>query len=72
MAVTKIHAIKVTVQAAVDYIADEEKTDGRILVDTYCCGIESAAYDFKMANSLSERSDSKNLAFHLIQSFAPG
>ena len=72
MAVTKIHAIKATVQAAVDYIADEDKTEGRLLVDSYCCGIESAAYDFKMANSLSERSDSKNLAFHLIQSFAPG
>ena len=72
MAVTKIHAIKATVQAAIDYITDDEKTDGRILVNTYCCGIESAAYDFKMANSLSERSDCKNLAFHLIQSFTPG
>ena len=72
MAITKIHAIKSTVQAAVDYITDPDKTDGRILVDTYCCGIESAAYDFQMANSMSERNDCKNLAFHLIQSFTPG
>ena len=39
MAVTKIHAIKATVQAAVDYIADEEKTDGMIQF-TYMIGSE--------------------------------
>ena len=72
MAVTKIHAIKATVQSAVDYICNPNKTDGRILVNTYCCGIQSAAYDFQMANSQSERNDTKNLAFHLIQSFYPG
>ena len=72
MAITKIHAIKTTVQSAVDYICNPEKTDGMILVDTYCCGIQTAALDFEMSNSQSERSDTKNKAFHLIQSFVPG
>ena len=60
MAITKIHAIKTTVQSAVDYICNPEKTDGMILVDTYCCGIQTAALDFEMSNSQSERSDTKN------------
>ena len=72
MAVTKIHAIKSTVQSAVDYISNPDKTDGRILVSTYCCGIQTAAYDFQMANSQSESKPTNNLAFHLIQSFYPG
>ena len=71
MAYTRIHAIKATVQKALKYICNPEKTDGQILVDSFACGIETAHYDFMDALSKSSGVGDKQ-AFHLIQSFAPG
>ena len=71
MAYTKIHAVKATVHKAIKYICNPEKTDGNLLVTSYACAPETAAYDFKAALSRTNASDG-NLAFHLIQSFAPG
>ena len=47
MAITKIHAIKATVHKAVDYICDPAKTDESILISSFGCSPETAAYDFK-------------------------
>lgn len=71
MAYTRIHAIKATVQKALKYICNPEKTDGQILIDSFACGVETAHYDFKDALSKSSGVGDKQ-AFHLIQSFAPG
>ena len=71
MAYTRIHAVKATVQKALKYICNPEKTDGQILIDSFACGIETAHYDFKDALSKSSGVGDKQ-AFHLIQSFAPG
>ena len=71
MAYTRIHAVKATVQKALKYICNPEKTDGQILVDSFACGIETAHYDFMDALSKSSGVGDKQ-AFHLIQSFAPG
>ena len=71
MAYTRIHAVKATVQKALKYICNPEKTDGQILIDSFACGIETAHYDFMDALSKSSGVGNK-LAFHLIQSFAPG
>ena len=71
MAYTRIHAVKATVQKALKYIRNPEKTDGQILVDSFACGIETAHYDFMDALSKSSGVGDKQ-AFHLIQSFAPG
>ena len=71
MAVTKIHAISATVEKAVNYICNPQKTDGEILISTFNCGKESVGYDFMFALNLSNSPD-KNLAYHIIQSFAPG
>ena len=70
MAYTRIHAIKATVQKALKYICNPEKTDGQILIDSFACGIETAHYDFMDALSKSSGVGDKQ-AFHLIQSFAP-
>ena len=70
MANTKIHAIKATVHKAVDYICDPEKTDESILISSFGCSPETAAYDFKFALSKTSQADT-NKAFHLIQSFMP-
>ena len=35
MAVTKTHPIKSTLKAAIDYICNPEKTDGKLLVSAY-------------------------------------
>ena len=71
MAYTKIHAIQATVNKAVDYICNPAKTDEGILISSYGCSPETAAYDFKFALSKTRRSD-PNKAYHLIQSFLPG
>ena len=71
MAYTKIHAITATVHKAVDYICNPEKTDEGILISSYGCSPETAAYDFKFALSKTKQSD-PNKAYHLIQSFLPG
>lgn len=71
MAVTKIHAIKSTLGKAVDYICDEQKTDEKVLISSFGCSPETADLEFHY--TLSKNPDSgPNLAFHLIQSFAPG
>lgn len=71
MAITKIHAIKATVHKAVDYICNPEKTDESILISSFGCSPETAAYDFKFSLSKTSHAD-PNKAFHLIQSFMPG
>lgn len=70
MAVTKIHAIKATLPKAIKYITNPQKTDDKILVSTFACGVETAPYDFNFALSKTKQSD-PNKAFHLIQAFAP-
>ena len=71
MAVTKIHAIRTTLGKAVKYICNEHKTDEKVLITSFGCAPETVEYDFRF--SLSNASDrGKNLAYHLIQSFAPG
>ena len=71
MAYTKIHAITATVNKAVDYICNPTKTDEGILISSYGCSPETAAYDFRFALSKTSQSD-PNKAYHLIQSFLPG
>ena len=75
MATTKIHAIKSTVGKAIKYICNEQKTDHNILISSYGCGVQSAEFDFKFLlgkNQSSGPNSEPNLAYHLIQSFAPG
>ena len=71
MAITKIHAIQATVNKAVDYICNPAKTDESILISSFGCSPETAAFDFKFALSKTNQAD-PNKAFHLIQSFMPG
>lgn len=71
MAVTKIHSIKSTLHKSVAYICNPEKTDGQILISSFACSPQTAEYDFRFALSKTKGSD-PNLAYHLIQSFAPG
>ena len=71
MAYTKIHAIKATVDKAIDYICDPDKTDDKIFISSYSCSPETAAIDFKYTLDHC-RENSPNKAYHLIQAFAPG
>lgn len=71
MAYTKIHAIKATVDKAIDYICNPEKTDEKMYVSSYACSPETAAIDFKYTLDHC-RENSPNKAYHLIQAFAPG
>ena len=71
MAYTKIHAIKATVDKAIEYICNLDKTDEQIYVSSYACAPETAAIDFKYTLDHC-RENSPNKAYHLIQAFAPG
>ena len=70
-AYTKIHAIKATVDKAIEYICNPDKTDEQIYVSSYACAPETAAIDFKYTLDHC-RENSPNKAYHLIQAFAPG
>ena len=71
MAITKIHPIKSTLNLAIDYVVNREKTDEQILISTHKCHQETAHTQF-----LRTRNDAGTkgtvLARHLIQSFLPG
>ena len=71
MAITKIHPIKLTLNLAIDYIVNGDKTDEQILVSTHKCHESTAHTQF-----LRTRNDAGTkgtvLARHLIQSFLPG
>ena len=71
MAYTKIHAIKATVDKAIDYICNPDKTDENIFISSFACSPETAAIDFKYTLDHC-RENSPNKAYHLIQAFAPG
>lgn len=80
MAYTKIHGIKATVNKAISYICDPDKTDDgkNILISSFACSPETAVLDFKYTldhaneQSLVDGKDKENKAFHMFQSFAPG
>ena len=71
MAYTRIHAVKATIDKSIAYICNPDKTEGNTLVSSFSCSPETAAFDFNTALSRTSRKD-PNLAYHLIQSFAPG
>ncbi len=71
MAITKIHAIRSTIQKSVNYICNPHKTDNRILIDSFGCGMYTAGADFLADNSKSKTKSTSIPAYHLIQSFAP-
>ena len=56
MAVTKIKPIKGTLNKALDYIQNPEKTDGKMLVSSFGCSYETA--DIEFAFTLSQALDS--------------
>lgn len=71
MAITKLHPISSTLGKALDYISNPEKTDEGILVSGYACTTETAYQEFEITRENSMKNNGY-LAFHLIQSFAPG
>lgn len=78
MAYTEIHGIKATVNKAIEYICNPDKTDEQIYVSSFACSPETAALDFQYTldhtgeHSFVNGQDRENKAFHLIQAFAPG
>ena len=71
MAVTKTHPIKSTLKAAIDYICNPEKTDGKLLVSSYGCTAETADIEFAWTRRHAIDKGT-NLGRHLIQAFQPG
>lgn len=71
MAITKIHPIYKTLNTAIDYIVNEEKTDKNIYVSSFNCHKNTA--DIQFINTRKTHNvNGTVLARHLIQSFYPG
>ena len=71
MAVTKTHPIKSTLKAAIDYICNPDKTDGKMLVSSFGCAAETADIEFEWTRRHSIDKGTP-LGRHLIQAFEPG
>ena len=71
MAVTKTHPIKSTLKAAIDYICNPDKTDGKLLVSSFGCAAETADIEFEWTRRHSIDKGT-HLGRHLIQVFEPG
>lgn len=71
MSITRIHAIKATIKRSIDYICNPSKTDSETLIYSFGTTVEYAPQMFSEALGKTDKSD-PNLAYHLIQSFAPG
>lgn len=70
MATTKIKPIRKTLNRAIEYIIDSEKTAEKSLVSSYGCGVGTA--DIQMQMTAKKGSGRGNrIAYHLIQSFSP-
>ena len=71
MAITKTHPIKSTLKAAIAYICNPAKTDGKLLVSTYGCNADTADIEFGWTRRHAI-DKGYNLGRHLIQAFSPG
>lgn len=71
MAVTKTHPVKSTLKAAIDYICNPAKTDGKLLVSSFACTAETADIEFAWTRRHAI-DKGNNLGRHFIQAFAPG
>lgn len=75
MAVTKIKAIRGTLNKAIEYITNPVKTDEKLLVYSFCCAAETAAKEFEWTRNIAEQKGMqpvKILARHVVQSFDIG
>ena len=75
MAVTKIKAIRSTVDSAISYIVNPAKTDEKLLVSSFGCSVETAAKEFDWTRKTAMQHgmpDVKIIARHVIQSFDIG
>ena len=71
MARTEIHPIKTTLNLAIDYIINPEKTNDYELCSTYECTLQCASIDFE-DEFLKGTGRGDTLAKHIVQSFKPG
>lgn len=71
MAYTKIHKIHTTLEKAIKYISNPNKTDKNILISSFACSLATSDMEFETTrNKFNSTSDC--LAYHFIQSFKPG
>jgi len=73
LAYTSIHTIRATVSAAIAYITNGDKTIDGLYVNSYACRADSAgaSEDFRAVRDTGT-GRTQILAYHMIQSFAPG
>ncbi len=72
MAYTEIHPVKSTLDKALAYICNPEKTAEKLLISSFGCAHETADMEFQFTLDQTKMHKGDNLAHHLIQAFDPG
>lgn len=70
MAISKIKAIKSTMEKAIAYIMNPDKTEEGLLVSSFGCAPETAALEFQMTAKKGSQKGNR-LGYHMIQAFSP-
>ena len=70
MAISKIREIRGTLDKAIRYICNPDKTEDMLLISSYRCVPETAAAEMTATYNKGRRLGNR-LAYHLIQSFSP-
>jgi len=55
MAITKIHAVKVRLDDAINYIENPDKTDGQELISGYNTAPQTAVLDFSITAAMARQ-----------------
>lgn len=71
MAISKIKPIHYTLKKSIDYIINPEKTEGGMLVSSFCCSVNTADIEMELTAQDARKVEDGRLAYHLMQSFSP-
>ena len=70
MAISKIKAIKTTLDKALDYICNPSKTEKGLLVSSFGCTPETADIEMRITAEKGNKNGNR-VGYHLMQSFSP-
>ena len=65
----RVHQSAKGMQRCLEYVMNDSKTDGGMLVSGHNCNPEMAVYEFKQNNNQYDKLDDDLSCYHIVQSF---
>lgn len=65
----RVHQSAKGMQRCIEYVMNDNKTDGGVLVSGHNCNPEMAVYEFKQNNNQYDKLDDDLSCYHIVQSF---